>query len=271
MSDNWITIWDNTAEARIVYVSESITPLAGWEPEDIIGREGFELFHPGDRDSLHKVHLTNVYNEKMSSMVSYRYLTKDGSYIKLETIIHYCHDVIIGSNFLYEENSLEHKLRANTVDEVFVCTPDGRLEVAGLWNDKKTRAKPKLDKDKIWKGSRLILSQERRFCLILNRFTDALNIVFASNMATELVSLDIHKAIGTSFFDYVKEKDAHYLDSQIDLAREQNMVVRLRFDWIIDHKNNISEPVEAIVSSTDDGIVMVTRLAPRMFVNVPQQ
>ncbi|KAI8637630.1 hypothetical protein BD408DRAFT_374890 [Parasitella parasitica] len=45
------------------------------------------------------------------------------------------------------------------------------------------------------------------------------------------------------------------------------MVVRLRFDWIIDHQNNISEPVEAIVSSTDDGIIMVTRLAPRMLIN----
>lgn len=267
MSDNWITIWDNTAEANIVYVSESITPLAGWEPEDIIGQEGFELFHPGDRASLHKVHLTNVYNEKMSSMVSYRYLTKSGSYIRLETIIHYCHDVLIGSNFLYDENSLEHKLRANTVDEVFICQPDGTLEVAGLWNDQKSKTKEKLDKDKIWKDSRIILSQERRFCLILNRFTAALNIVFASKMATELVALDVVSAIGTSFFEHVKEKDAQYLDSQINLARKQNMVVRLRFDWIINRENNISEPVEAIVSSTDDGIVMVTRLAPRMFMN----
>ncbi|KAF1799730.1 hypothetical protein V8B55DRAFT_1541022 [Mucor lusitanicus] len=270
MSDNWITIWDNTAEARYVYVSESITALTGWEPEDVIGKDGFDLFHPEDHANLHKVHLTNVYDEKMSSMVSYRYLTKNNSYIRLETIIHYCHDVIIGSNFLYDENSIEHKIRANTVDEVFVCKPDGRLEVAGLWNDKKNRAKPKLDKDKVWQGNRIILSQERRFCLILNRFADALNIVFASNMATELVSLDTQKAIGTSLFDYVKEKDAEYLDAQIDLAREQNMVVRLRFDWIMDHENNLSEPVEAIVSSTDDGIVMVTRLAPRVLVNIQQ-
>ncbi|KAK4511027.1 uncharacterized protein ATC70_012233 [Mucor velutinosus] len=271
MSDNWITIWDNTAEARTIYVSESITPLTGWEPKDIIGKEGFEQFHPEDRDNLHKVHLMNVYNEKMSSMVSYRYLTRNSSYIKLETIIHYCHDVIIGCNYLYDENSMEHKIRANTVDEVFVCQPDGRLEAAGLWNDQKTKAKPKVAKEKVWQDNRLILSQERQFCLILNRFAEDLNIVFASNMATELVSLDVQKAIGTSFFDYVNEKDAHYLDSQIDLAREQNMVVRLRFDWIIDYENNISEPVEAIVSSTDDGIVMVTRLAPRMLVNIPQQ
>ncbi|KAI8637629.1 hypothetical protein BD408DRAFT_424262, partial [Parasitella parasitica] len=200
MEDNWITIWDNTAEARIVYVSESITRLAGWEPEDIIGREGFDLFHPGDCDSLHKVHLTNVYNEKMSSMVSYRYRMKNGSYIRVETIIHYCHDVLIGSNFIYDEDSLEHRTRANTVDEVFICQPDGTLEVAGSWNTQHSKPKPTLDKDKIWKDSRLILSQERRFCLILNRFASDLNIVFASKMATELVSLDVEKALGTSFF-----------------------------------------------------------------------
>ncbi|KAL9551053.1 hypothetical protein MBANPS3_004455 [Mucor bainieri] len=271
MIDNWICIWDNTEEARYIYVSEGVTALTGWEPEEVIGMGGFDLFHPEDRENLHRVHETNVYGEKMSSMVSYRHLTKDNSFIPVETVAHYCHDVIIGCNFLYDENSIEHKIRANTVDEVFVCKPDGRLQVAGLWNDQKTKVIPKPAKDKMWQNNRMILSQERRFCLILNRFVDDLNIVFASNMARELVSLDTQKAIGTSFFDYVKEKDAEYLDAQIDLAREQNMVVRLRFDWIMDRETNLSEPVEAIVSSTDDGIVMVTRLAPRVLLKQSSQ
>lgn len=44
------------------------------------------------------------------------------------------------------------------------------------------------------------------------------------------------------------------------------MVIRLRFDWVIDREKEITEPVEAITSCTDDGLVMVLRLAPRLFV-----
>lgn len=267
MKNNWITIWDNTQEAILIYASESVADHLGWEPEEIIGKEGYDLFHPGDHDSLRKVHLANIFNEKMSSMVSYRTLAKDGSYVRVETIIHYCYDVLIGSNYVYDEDSLDHKVRANSVDEVFICLPDGTLQLAGAWNDRQEYMQKSLDAKKVWKNNRLVLSQERRFCLILNRFSASLNIVFASKLATELVSLDTAKAIGTSLYQYVQEKDALSLEAQIDLSKEHDMVVRLRFDWIIDREKGISEPVEAIASSTNDGIVMVLRLSPRLFMD----
>lgn len=267
MKNNWIAIWDNTKEARLIYVSESITDHLGWEPQDIIGREGYDLFHPGDHNSLRKVHLANVYNEKMSSMVSYRIMAKDGSYVRIETILHYCHDALIGSNFLYDEESLDHKIRANSVDEVYVCLPDGNLQLVGAWNDRQERLQDALDMETMFKNNQLVLSQERRFCLILNRFSEALNIVFISKLATELVSLDTVKAIGTPLYDYISEKDAPLLKYQIDLAKQHDMVMRLRFDWLMDRERGLSEPVEAIASCTDDGIVMVFRLSPRLFMD----
>jgi PAS domain S-box-containing protein len=266
MRNNWITIFDNSPEARFIYVSESITDHTGWEPQDLIGVEAYELFHPGDHNSLRKVHLANIYNEKMSSMVSFRLLKKDGTYIRVETIAHYCFDVLIGANFLYDEDALDHKVRCNTVDEVFNCLPDGSLQLAGAWNDRQEQMEKTLTLENVWKDHRVVLNQERRFALIVNRFSDALNIVYVSRFATELVSLEIQKAIGTSFYQYVQEKDYIPLKAQIDLARKHDMVVRLRFDWVIDPTKGYSEPVEAIVSCTDDGLVMVFRLSPRLFV-----
>ncbi|KAI8636956.1 hypothetical protein BD408DRAFT_425336 [Parasitella parasitica] len=263
MRNNWITIWDNTQEARLMYVSESVTDHLGWEPEEIIGRGGYDLFHPGDRDSLRKVHLTNVCNQKMSSMVSYRALTKSGSAIQVETILHYCQDVLIGSNYVYDEDSLDHKVRANSVDEVFVCLPDGSLQLAGAWNDRQEHVQNAMDTDSF----SAVRSQEDRFCLILNRFSELLNIVYVSRLAADLVSLDTAAAIGTPLYQYVQQKDVLSLKSQLRLAKEHGMVVRLRFDWIIDSEKGLSEPVEAIASSTGDGIVMVLRLSPRFFVN----
>ncbi|KAI9354195.1 hypothetical protein BD770DRAFT_392603 [Pilaira anomala] len=262
MSNNWIAIYDNSLEARLVYVSESITDHTGWEPEEIIGVEAYDLFHPGDHNSIRKVHIANVLNEKMSSMVSYRFKCKSGDYVPVETIVHYCHDVLISCNFLYDINSLDHKMRANTVDEVYACLPDGSLQLCGAWNDRQEKLEETLSADKLWIGSKVIKSQERRFCLILNRFSDALNIVYASKLGEELVSLDVPNAIGLPFYDFVLDRDIESLQTQIDLAKEHDMVVRLRFDWVIDHEKGLSEPVEAIASCTNDGLVMVLRLAP---------
>lgn len=267
MNKNWITIYDNTSEARVVYTSESITDNTGWEPEEIIGIEAYDLFHPGDHASFRKVHISNVLNEKMSSMVSYRFECRNGDYVPVETIVHYCHDVLITCNFIYDENSIDHKMRVNTVDEVFVCLPDGSLQLAGAWNDKRGKMEEILSADKLWVDNRVQRTQERRFCLILNRFTEELAIVYASKLAKELVLMNVPNSIGLSFYQFVPERDADSLQAQINLAKEHDMVVRLQFDWVIDHKRGITEPVEAVTSCTDDGLVMVLRLSPRLFMD----
>lgn len=267
MRNNWITILDNSPEARFLYVSESITDHTGWEQDELIGVGAYELFHPGDHNSLRKVHMANIYNEKMSSMVSYRFRKKDGTYFYIEMIAHYCYDVLIGANFIYDENSLDHKMRCNTVDEVFNCLPDGSLQLAGAWNDRQEHLRKTLEMENITKENRVLINRERRFALIVNRFTEVLNIVYVSKYASELVSLEVADAIGTSFYQYVQEKDYLPLKAQIDLARKHHMIVRLRFDWVIDPDKGYSESVEAIASCTDDGLVMVFRLSPRLFVN----
>ncbi|KAG2232001.1 hypothetical protein BDF21DRAFT_421796 [Thamnidium elegans] len=264
MSNNWIAIYDNSLEARLVYVSESITDYTGWEPEEIIGVEAYDLFHPGDHESIRKVHIANVLNEKMSSMVSYRFKCKNDGYVPVETIVHYCHDVLISCNFIYDINSLDHKMRANTVDEVYACLADGSLQFCGAWGDKQYKIEEAFIADSLWVDNRVVKTQEPRFCLILNRFSDALNIVYASKLGQELVLLDVPNAIGLPFYDFVLDRDIEVLQRQIDLAKEHDMVVRLRFDWVIDRQKGVSEPVEAITSCTNDGLVMVLRLSPRL-------
>jgi PAS domain S-box-containing protein len=270
MENNWITIYDNSSAANIVYVSDSITDHTGWEPDEVIGKNAFAFFHPGDHASLHKVHIANVMNEKMSSMVSYRFLCKDGSNIPVETVIHYCHDVLMATNFLFDENSEDHKMRANSVDEVFACHPDGSLELIGAWNDQQEKMQRSLTVRHDWVSERVAHSQELRFCLILNRFTDALCMVYISKLAKQLVGLDPENDVGRSIFEFVGERDLGILQRQLDMAKEFDMVVRLRFDWIINKEKGLSEPVEAITSSTDDGLVVVLRLSPRLFVNDDQ-
>ncbi|KAI9261724.1 hypothetical protein BY458DRAFT_515724 [Sporodiniella umbellata] len=263
-SSSWITIYKNTPSAKVVFVSDSITEVCGWEPNEIIDQLGSRLFHPDDLKSLIKIHTVNIVKERMASLVIYRFLRKDGSFVVLESVINYCYDLLITSNYLYENDTLEHGLRTSTVDEIFICRPTGQLQLAGAWNERQENILKIIETNQVWKEDKLVMPLEKRFCLVLNRFTESLSIVYATQCIKELVSISSEDVIGQSFFSFVHKQDIPSLRAQIEMAKEHGSVVRLRFDWLIDQ--NTLEPVEGIVNGTYDGISLVIRLSPR-FIN----
>ncbi|KAG0733903.1 hypothetical protein G6F57_000643 [Rhizopus arrhizus] len=264
MRNSWITIYCNTPSAKIIFASDTITDSCGWEPEEVIGRQGSQFVHPEDQKSLLKTHTVNIVKERMASMVCYRFLRKDGTYVTLESVINYCYDLLISSNYIYDENTLEHRMRRNTVDEVFVCHPTGRLQLAGAWNEQTENIIRIIETSEIWQGDKLLQPLEKRFCLILNRFAEALPIVYASHCIEDLVSLPVPEVIGQSFFNFISERDIPAFRAQINMAKQHGSVVRLRFDWQMGKGHYVSEPVEGTISSTNDGIVLVMRLSPRL-------
>lgn len=260
MTKNWISIFDNTAESRILYASESVTQITGWAPEELYGKSGYELIHPGDLNNARKIHISNVLNEKMSHMTSYRFNRKNGGHVEVESIIHYSFDAIATCTYIYDENSFDHKSRVNNVDEVYHCLPDGSL-ICDVAKDE--RIKYNILKEELWKENHQVdVEQEPRFCLILSRTTDELNIVYISKAAKDIVSMD-GKYMGKSLYNFVLESDIPSVRSQIDLTKKHNTASKLRFDWITSKESNESaKAVEAVISSADDGVVMVIRLAP---------
>lgn len=261
---NYISIYDNTASAHFIYVSESVTEVLGWSAEEMIGKDGYQHLHPDEIQSLKRVHTANVMNEKMSSMVAYRVRCKDGSYVMVETVVHYCFDVLVCTNFLYNPSDMGHKIRINSVDDAFIVNSDGSLQLVGAWNERQEHLREALSTSKNWINQRVAHKQEPRFCLILNRYTCEYTIAFISQMAEKLVGVQCDEVIGQSLFDYVSERDVDVVQAQLDLVKGSAMIVRLRFEWLLDPERDATEPVEAVVSSSNDGLVVVIRLTPRV-------
>ncbi|KAI9496894.1 hypothetical protein BDB00DRAFT_807710 [Zychaea mexicana] len=261
---NYISIYDNKATANFIYLSESVSEVLGWTPEEMIGKGAYEFFHPADVNALTKIHSANVMNEKMSSMTAYRTRHKDGHYVVIETLVHYCYDVLMCTNYLYDPTDAGHKIRSNSVDEVFVVNEDGSLELVGAWNDSQERMQRSLETRHRWVNNRVAHVQEPRFCLILNRYTEDSTIVFVSQMVEQLVGAQCDQVLGRSLLDFVNERDAQVVLQQLDMVKGSDMIMRIRFEWITDREHGATQPVEAIVGSSNDGLVVVIRLAPRM-------
>ncbi|KAI7884969.1 uncharacterized protein EV154DRAFT_427773 [Mucor mucedo] len=261
MEISCIIIYDNTASASVLYASEGVTEILGYTPEELRGFHGYKLTHPDERAALGVIHNANVMEERMSSVTAYRALRKDGSYVELDVVVHYCYDTLVTTNFIVtSKHSIERKMRSNTADYAQVIDGDGKIHIKGAWVDPQEGLKKILELQQPWgKNEKVDKTQEPRFCMILNRYTTQSTIVFATKVCEELVDLNQLDCIGRSLYDYVASEDAGSVMKQIELSKSNNMISRIRFDWITG--GNKSSPVEAVVSCTYDGLVMVVRLA----------
>jgi diguanylate cyclase (GGDEF)-like protein/PAS domain S-box-containing protein len=67
-------------QGRYLYVSPSITALAGWSPDDLLGRSCFELVHPGDADTM----IAELAGASLAGglvTLDYRLRRRDGGYL----------------------------------------------------------------------------------------------------------------------------------------------------------------------------------------------
>jgi hypothetical protein len=87
--------------------------------------------------------------------------------------------------------------------------------------------------------------------------------MYASSLAYEVLGLNPVTTLGRSIYDFLPEIDCMSLQTHMDLAKKHDMMFRLRFDWVINDEKGVSEQVEGITSCTNDGLVMILRLAPR--------
>jgi chemotaxis family two-component system sensor kinase Cph1 len=74
-----------SADGEILYASASTTKVFGYQPEELVGRSGYDLFHPGDRDHLLQT-LQEVLSEPPRSFQwCVRVRRKDESYTWVES------------------------------------------------------------------------------------------------------------------------------------------------------------------------------------------
>jgi PAS domain S-box-containing protein len=74
----------HTADGTYVYVSPACRYLLGYEPEELVGVNAYELFHPEDLESIRESHRTIESGQEIA-YVTYRIRRKDGRYTWFET------------------------------------------------------------------------------------------------------------------------------------------------------------------------------------------
>ncbi|WP_138414611.1 PAS domain S-box protein [Aquibacillus sediminis] len=77
-------ITELNVEGDVQYVSPSISNSLGYQPEEIVGMNLFQLIHPEEKEKLYK-HYQRLLTARKSTMVRYRALSKSGNFVWLES------------------------------------------------------------------------------------------------------------------------------------------------------------------------------------------
>ncbi|MFZ4523761.1 MAG: PAS domain S-box protein [Bacteroidales bacterium] len=84
------------ADGKMKYKSPNIEKYFGWQPQDLIGTNGWLTVHPDDLERIQIEFYNLLQKDDSSKTVEYKYKCKDGSYKPIElTAVNLVHDSII--------------------------------------------------------------------------------------------------------------------------------------------------------------------------------
>lgn len=238
MNTSYIAIYDNTNNAKYLYASEGVQEFLGYSPTELLSIDSYSLTHPDERNSLRLIHNYSNAQQSFSFWISYHLRHKDGHYVRCNSILHWCHDLIIAT--VFGEWS---ELRASSVEERFIVHPNGQME-----------SNIQIPQNDTWST----VEPEPRFCLILNRYSEQALIVFATRQCEEIGKMNQIECVGQSVLEFVAPEHQAIVKHHLELVKSSEMIVKFPFLW---HTHIL---MEAVMSCTVDGLVMVIRHANKI-------
>ncbi|KAI8357473.1 hypothetical protein B0O80DRAFT_424510 [Mortierella sp. GBAus27b] len=252
LPDGFIAFADLTPQARVLWMSPSAYDLLGYEPEDVIGKPGYIIVSPDQHVDAQKFHVEYAANDLIASQILVRFMTKDGQSILCATVACICYDFSAA---------------------VLRVLDDGAEAYMERWAHSTTmnrRSRPKKEEFERMKRhhqataehsrnqQQATIEPEARVCLIINRYSLGLTVMYASSACEKVLHVDPDEITGKPILLYIRSDDLAPFVEQVDLIKATTTVSQMRL-WFQSPNCRQEIPCEAIVAGTPDGIVAVIR------------
>ena len=191
MDITFITMHGLSSDCPILYASDSIQDVLGFQPAEVVNESTFDYFHPDELPTVRRNHRKSIDMDHAAVLAYVRIKNKQGEWLGCECIFSCVYDVIVAATTIYRTSvrSESRALAAPVIQEAFSSSiQDGiRQEMLTYMSAKFTSIAPNLRK-------------EPRCALILNRFTRSATILYATYASSSLLGMAPEDMIGSSFF-----------------------------------------------------------------------
>jgi PAS domain S-box-containing protein len=96
---------DLTSNASILFVSDSIYDVLGYQPEEVLGKSCFAFFHPEEVLDARYVHERSILFEKVVVLHYARIQSRDGSWTTCECCFTIVYDVLVATIRVYRQSA----------------------------------------------------------------------------------------------------------------------------------------------------------------------
>ncbi|KAI1306271.1 hypothetical protein EDD11_004825 [Mortierella claussenii] len=249
-TNNYIAFHDLSPEGRIFWASPSIYNVLGYEPDEVIGFSGYDLVYEDDHPSSRVIHKENVMNDFVASQIIVRFKAKDGRPVPCVSVFSLCYDFILNCCSVVDPNEKAYGLlRAHSQAMTRLVGPrKEELErirrhheafVANTWD---------------LHG----LEPEPRVCMILNRFSRSLPIMYASSACQLVFHIDPAQIVGKPVLLFIRADDMASFVEQVDMVKATSVITHMRL-WFQSPNWPQEIPCEAMLFGAADGMVAIMR------------
>ncbi|KAG0224075.1 hypothetical protein BGX31_008217 [Mortierella sp. GBA43] len=249
-ADSFIAFTDPSPQGHFLWLSPSVYDILGYEPEELIGRPGYEVICPDDHADTKEFRKEYVMNDLIASQIVIRFTTKDGRSFPGVAVVSFCYDFIIASVNVLDSSAgahLQQRAHSNTMNHR-VGSKKEEFE--------RLRRHHRAFAENSWNLQ--AMEPEQRVCLIINRFERSLTIIYASSPCEKVLHVDPDDITGKPILLYIRSDDLAPFVEQVNLIKATTTISQMRF-WFQSPNWPHEIPCEAIVFGASDGIVAVIR------------
>ncbi|KAI0482872.1 hypothetical protein GGR56DRAFT_663588 [Xylariaceae sp. FL0804] len=221
MEQTFMTIHNLSPDANILFASESVIDILGYQPQDVQGKSCFDYFHPDEVPFARSVHSRGVLLDKAAVLHYARIKARDGTWIGCECCFTVVHDVLVACTSVYRRGARSERraIEAPQIRRIFSSSPrDPRYHMLEHLSPK-FKMQP--------------MEREPRAALILNRFTRTLTIMFATNAVSTILGVRPDQVQDKSFYECIAENCLADAIKCLESAKANDSIAYLRF-WYRD-------------------------------------
>ncbi|CZT10196.1 hypothetical protein WAI453_009322 [Rhynchosporium graminicola] len=221
METTFMTIHNLSPEANILFASDSIVDILGFQSEEVIGRSSFDYFHPDEVPMARTIHERGVLMDKAAVLHYARIRNRTGQWVGCECVFTIVYEVLVACTSIYrgDVNNERRALQAPAIRRLFASSPrDPRYHMLEHLSAK-FRAPPQ--------ASLL----EPRAALILNRFTRTLTVMYATNAVSSILGISPEELKDKSFYECMQENCLAGAIRCLESAKANDSIAYLRFQY----------------------------------------
>ncbi|KAJ8064206.1 hypothetical protein OCU04_006555 [Sclerotinia nivalis] len=260
METTFMTIHNLSREANILFASESISDILGYEPEDVVGKPWFEYFDKDNDNTPLARQATSqgVHLEKAAVIyhanIQHKEPDEEGKpkFVTCECVFTVVHDVLVACTSTYNreqehENHMDRirgaikKETSKSLVKRFTAPPKD-LRYHMLENLSFKFRVPNTD----------LSAREPRAALILNRFTRSLTVMYSTDAIEKVLGISKEYIVGKSFYECIQQQCLTESIAAIESAKGNDSIAHLIF-WCRDprHPHEIEELNQALDDVSD--------------------